>query len=149
MQRVASLASTTSLMNDTSSDDSAAPLVLVVDDDELLRLVIREVLEVSGYRVAEADSATASIDFCHATPPDLVLLDALMPDVDGFACCGTLRAHPATQHLPILMLTALNDIDTAAQTRAAGATDYISKPFKTEHLLDRIAHFIPSPTLTP
>ncbi|MEO0804337.1 MAG: response regulator [Cyanobacteria bacterium J06642_2] len=130
-------------------DDTITPCILVVDDDELLRSVIIDLLEMSGYRVAAAASASAGIDFCRLTPPNLVLLDALMPDMDGFECCRILRTEPSTQNIPILMMTALSEGDTAEQIIAAGATDYVVKPFKPQHLLRLIATLIASSAQTP
>ncbi|MEO1131907.1 MAG: response regulator [Cyanobacteria bacterium J06639_1] len=129
-------------------DDTAAPLVLVVDDDELLRLVIRDLLEMAGYRVAEVADATAGIEWCRTARPDLVLLDALMPEMDGFDCCRHLRSLFPASELPILMLTALSDAGTADRVAAAGATGYVAKPFKTQLLLDRIAALLPSSVRT-
>jgi diguanylate cyclase (GGDEF)-like protein len=114
-------------MNDASTP-LPSPLALVVDDDATMRLLAREVLEQNGLRVIEAESGTAGLAAFSNYRPDIVLLDVQMPDKDGFAVCGELRAMPEGQHVPVLMMTGLNDEESIDRAYQSGATDFITKP---------------------
>lgn len=114
-------------MNDVSSS-SPAPLALVIDDDATMRLLAREVLEQNGLRVIEAGNGTDGLAVFSNHRPDIVLLDVQMPDKDGFAVCSELRAMPTGQHVPVLMMTGLNDEESIGRAYQSGATDFITKP---------------------
>ncbi len=114
-------------MNDASLP-TPSPLALVVDDDATIRLLAREVLEQNGLRVIEAESGTAGLAAFSRDRPDIVLLDVQMPDKDGFAVCSELRAMPAGLHVPVLMMTGLNDVESIDRAYQSGATDFITKP---------------------
>ncbi len=106
----------------------AGALVLVIEDDEAARLTTGITLERAGYRVLEAsDCATARRLFAE-TKPDIVLLDVLLPDGDGFSLCRELLAQPNGLDLPIAMVTGLDDIGSIHQAFESGATDFITKP---------------------
>lgn len=98
-------------MNDASLP-TRSPLALVVDDDATMRPLAREVLEQNGLRVIEAKSGTAGLAAFSRDRPDIVLLDVQMPDKDGFAVCSELRAMPVGLHVPVLMMTGLNDVES-------------------------------------
>ena len=103
-------------------------LVLIVEDDEAARLTTGITLERAGYRVMEAaDCASARIQFAERKP-DIVLLDVLLPDGDGYSLCRELLAHPHGRDLPIAMVTGLDDIQSIHQAYESGATDFITKP---------------------
>lgn len=116
------------------------PLVLVVDDERSQRLVVRYALEREGYQVLEASSGEVCLQLAAQHPVDMVLLDAVMPDVDGFECCR--RLHAQNSDLPILIVTALEDESCVDEAFAAGASDYISKPIRWSVLKRRIRHLI-------
>src|ERR1700685_4189824 len=82
-------------------------LVLVVDDEEHNRTLLRDPLEARGYEVEEAENGMQALQKIAARPPDVILLDLMMPKMDGFEVCRRLRKHAKTAHLPILMVTAL------------------------------------------
>ena len=106
----------------------AGALVLVIEDDEAARLTTSITLERAGYRVMEASNcATARILFAE-TKPDIVLLDVLLPDGDGYSLCRELLAQPNGLDLPIAMVTGLDDIGSINQAFESGATDFITKP---------------------
>ncbi len=108
--------------------DTAARLVLVVDDDEAARLMTSITLEQSGFQVIEAaDCASARARFAERKP-DIVLLDVLLPDGDGFSLCRELLQDPRGQDLPIAMVTGLGDIESIHHAYESGATDFITKP---------------------
>ena len=102
--------------------------VLVVDDDFAARLQIKFTLENDGFEVIEAASGEEAIEQFKQYTPNLVLLDVIMPGMDGFSTCRVLRAEPKGEHLPIIMVTGLEDEETIVSAFEAGATDFISKP---------------------
>ncbi|MCP6760460.1 MAG: response regulator [Fischerella sp. CENA71] len=107
---------------------SQPPLVLVVDDERALRLVVHRAMEKEGYRVIEAQNGQHCLDICQQEMPDLILLDAMMPGLDGFSCCHQMQALFNENCPPILMITALDDQESVDRAFEAGATDYITKP---------------------
>ena len=116
------------------------PLVLVVDDERSQRLLVCYALEREGYQVLEASSGEACLQLAAQHSVDMVLLDAVMPDLDGFECCR--RLHAQNSDLPILIVTALEDESCVDEAFAAGASDYISKPIRWAVLKRRIRHLI-------
>jgi diguanylate cyclase (GGDEF)-like protein len=102
--------------------------ILLVDDDRVLRLMLRRSLEKEGYCVIEAADGEVCLELAAASSPDLILLDALMPKLDGFDCCAQLLALPGAAHRPILMITGLDDQTSIDRAFDAGATDFITKP---------------------
>lgn len=119
-------------------DDQTAPLVLVVDDQNANLQLIGEVLDHAGYQVMPALSGEQAIARASLRPPDLVLLDIAMPGMNGVEACRRLRALPGLDDLPILFVTAANDRASLVTAFAAGAVDYITKPFVVEELLARV-----------
>ncbi len=117
---------------------------LVVDDHEDMRHLIKFTLEHSGLPITTncvANGAEA-LEAAHSDPPDLILLDIMMPGMDGFQVCEQLRAHVRTAFVPILMLTARDDPDSRARGFIAGTDDYVSKPFARAELLARVRRLI-------
>ena len=102
--------------------------VLIVDDDRGMRYALRSVVESSGYLVQEVANGSQAITFCERQIPDLILIDALMPRMDGFAACRKIRTLPGCAGIPVLMVTALDDEHSIEKAFKAGATDYIPKP---------------------
>ncbi|MCA9649897.1 MAG: response regulator transcription factor [Myxococcales bacterium] len=115
---------------------SDAPLVLVVEDDENLRITLADNLEDEGYRVQAADGGRAALELAQRHPPDLVVLDIMLPDLDGYSVCKALRQAGSTAK--ILMLTARTLEDDVVQGFDAGADDYLAKPYRLRELLARI-----------
>jgi diguanylate cyclase (GGDEF)-like protein/PAS domain S-box-containing protein len=115
----------------TLSVDAGLPdgqLALLVDDDAVMRLLGAKALEHAGLRVIMAAGGKEALELVERHTPDLVLLDVQMPGMDGFAVCKAMRRHPLLQHLPILMMTGLDDADSVARAYEAGATDFVGKP---------------------
>ena len=104
------------------------PLVLVVDDDITMRLLMREALEQGGFNVIEAGDGHEALATFEQETPDVVLLDVMMPGMDGFATCSALRCLPSGKLTPILMMTGLDDIDSIIHSYQVGATDFVTKP---------------------
>ncbi len=116
----------------------AKSTILVVDDEPAGREVLYGLLTVDGYAVALAQNGTEALEKARATTPDLILLDVMMPDIDGFEVCRQLRKNPELAEVPIIMLTALDDRDSLLEGIEAGADDFISKPFDRQELRARV-----------
>jgi putative two-component system response regulator len=116
---------------------ASRPKVLVVDDIAANRELLEGYLDDLGYQVRQAKDGIEALDAVAAEEPDLILLDIDMPRLDGIAVCERLKAHPIRRLIPIVILTASNDRDTKLRGIAAGADDYLSKPFDSKELLIR------------
>jgi DNA-binding response OmpR family regulator len=112
--------------------------VLVVDDDSDINLALQAALRIAGYEAEGALTGATALAACERDCPDLVLLDLMLPDLDGLEVCRRLRAAPATARVPIVFLTARTDEATRVRGLAVGADDYVVKPFSTQELLLRI-----------
>jgi signal transduction histidine kinase len=130
------------LPTDVPPSAAATPLILVVDDDALLRATMCTALEDEGYHVTEAEDGVAACASCDAVLPNLIVADAAMPRMDGFALCRELRSRPAAAHVPILMATGFDDRASIAAAYDAGATDFIAKPFDWLILTHRIRYML-------
>ncbi len=116
--------------------------VLVVDDDRGMRFALRSVVESTGYQVEEVANGAQAITFCERRIPDLILIDALMPRMDGFSACREIRRLPGCGTLPVLMVTALDDEKSIEKAFQVGATDYIPKPVHFGLLRQRITRLL-------
>ncbi len=112
--------------------------ILVVDDDEDAREMLRQFLENQGYGVLVAENGQRAIRMVEEERPDLVLMDANMPLMDGFAACSLIRGQSATANIPIVMVTVLEDSESVNRAFAAGAEEYITKPIRWAVLRQRI-----------
>jgi diguanylate cyclase (GGDEF)-like protein len=131
------VASRTKLMLEPDS-----PLVLIVDDDPVDRVLVTESLADKGFRLVEADTATQGLQLIDELRPDLVLLDIMLPDIDGFAACSRLRLTPHGRHLPVLMMTGLDDVNSMRRAFHAGATDFVTKPLDPALLEFRLRYLL-------
>ncbi|MBI3553322.1 MAG: Flp pilus assembly complex ATPase component TadA [Elusimicrobia bacterium] len=116
----------------------AQPRVLIVDDNADNRNVIRDTIKTDGYDAAEADGGKAAIEEIVRRKPDLVLLDLMMPEVDGFAVVKKLRGELGLSDLPIMVITAMSESDSQALALELGADDYMTKPFIPKILKARV-----------
>jgi DNA-binding response OmpR family regulator len=118
--------------------------VLVVEDDEHIARLLQFMLQRGGYRVTlRQDGRAAQAHIEQEAPPALVLLDFMLPHVDGLELLALLRARPAWQGVPVLMLTGKADKAYAERARAAGADDYIQKPFLPDAVMARVKALAP------
>lgn len=117
-------------------------LVLIIEDDRLMRLQLRQAMEQSGYQVVEAGDGEKGLAAYTHHQPDIVLLDALMPVMNGFTCCAQLKILPRGMNTPVLMITGLQDENSVNQAFEAGATDYITKPINWAVLRQRVRHLL-------
>lgn len=112
--------------------------VLVIDDEENIIEFIRLGLRYEGFQVESASNGEVGITSAQRINPDLVILDVMMPGIDGLEVCRRLRANPITQDVPILMLTAKDEVRDRITGLKTGADDYLTKPFDFDELLERI-----------
>ncbi|HOZ48642.1 MAG TPA: response regulator [Candidatus Hydrogenedentes bacterium] len=130
------------MMDKRSSDDNDAsmitPTILVVDDiDDNVR-ILKAFLSRRGYEVHGVHDGQAALDFVAQSPPDVILLDLVMPRVDGFEVCQRLKSNEATRHLPIIIITGVTEKEANVRALEAGADDFVLKPFDSVVLDARI-----------
>ncbi len=121
-----------------SPDANHHDIILVVDDSPDALGFLTEALEATGAMVLVATGGEAALDIAARITPDVILLDAMMPDLDGFETCRRLKASPATRHVPVLFMTGLTETGDIVRGLEAGGTDYITKPIVLDELLARI-----------
>lgn len=114
--------------------ESANPSVLVVDDEPTARTMLRLILVRAGFEVLEAQDGAEALDEVERHVPDLMLLDIMMPGIDGFEVCRILRSQESTAHLPIIMLSARADAESVNRGLLLGATKYLTKPVMPDEL---------------
>jgi two-component system response regulator MprA len=112
--------------------------LLVVDDEGAILELIRVGMQYEGFRVEQIGTGYGALDFAQRFRPDVIVLDVMLPDLDGMEVCRRLRSTEATAEIPILMLTARDDVDDRVAGLESGADDYLVKPFKFEELLARV-----------
>ena len=113
--------------------------VLVVDDDSGVRSAINRILTMRGYEVSEAEYGQAGFGQAASDKPDIILLDLMMPVMDGFQVLHKLKNNPETSAIPVIILTARIDAESEKRCMISGAVDYIKKPWGPGELEDRIA----------
>lgn len=118
------------------------PLILVADDDKTMRLGLRQAMEQDGYQVVEANDGESCLAVYRRVRPDVVLMDAIMPAIDGFTCCQRIQQLSGARRTPVLMITGLEDQDSVDQAFAVGAVDYITKPIHWAVLRQRVKRLI-------
>ena len=115
-----------------------AACILAVDDSRLTLKLISSMLSVAGYEVATAQSGPEALSLVEDVRPDLIILDVMMPEMDGYEVCRELRRMPLTADVPVLMLTALDSLENKIKGFEAGADDYMLKPFQQTELTARV-----------
>ncbi len=112
--------------------------ILVVDDDELVARTVERLLRANGFRVTVAHSGVEALQAARRNRPDLMILDVMMPGMDGYQVCRQVRSDPLLQDLPVLFLTAKGKDDDRIEGFRAGADDYLSKPFNLDEIYFRV-----------
>lgn len=126
---------------ETAADSQArstSAQILVIDDDKVSRMAMHRLLTRDGHSVREAEDGPQGLHFARQFEPDLILLDVVMPGMDGFMVCQALRADPALAEVPIVMITSLEDKESRLRGLEAGADDFVSKPYQPEELRARV-----------
>ena len=108
--------------------------ILIVDDDQENREIVRVRLELAGYQVDEATNGEEALAYVQNTPPDLIILDVMMPKMDGWNVCRTLKGNALTRKIPIVMLTACSKQIEEMRSYESGADDFLTKPWDPENL---------------
>ena len=120
-------------------DPARGDVVLVVDDVPENLAVLHDALDESGYTVLVANNGATALQRAAEAQPDIILLDAVMPGMDGFETCRHLKASLATRHIPVVFMTGLTEAEHVVAAFAAGGNDYVTKPLRTSEVLARIA----------
>ena len=110
------------------------PKIIVVDDDKTATALFEQVLMMNKYDVVTLNDSAKTVETATEVNPDLIILDLMMPEPDGFKVCRMLRANPQFRRTPIIIVTALNDLDSKLVAMGAGANDYLVKPFHIDQL---------------
>jgi len=122
--------------------DAESPKILVVDDHSASRMTAAALLGMEGYAVIEADSGATAIKLVGQQQPDLILLDVMMPEMDGFEVCQLLKQDEHTRLIPVIFITALNDRRSRIRGIEVGADDFLSKPFDRVELVARVKSLV-------
>lgn len=112
--------------------------LLIVDDNPNNIQLLKAILSLRGYQLLVAKNGIQALEYVKTVLPDLIIMDIMMPEMDGFEACQHLKGNPATQNIPIIFLTAKTHIDDIMKGFELGAVDYISKPFSTNELVARV-----------
>lgn len=112
--------------------------VMVIDDDEDFTNLYKAALRAAGFDASGVNQSTSAIELAYLSKPDIFVIDLMMPDIDGFQLCRMIRADPILKNIPIIIVTALTDLDSRLIAMGAGANDYLAKPFHANELKQRI-----------
>ena len=123
--------------------DQTGPVVLIVDDDDRLREYVRANLELEGYNVREADNAEAGLAVLDEESPDLILLDVMMPEVDGWEMLRRVQERHGIGTIPVIMFSGKVDERSASEAAVRGASGFIGKPFDPQQLIERAKQILP------
>ena len=124
-------------MNDQTNLSGKADILIIDDTPANLRLLF-QILTAQNYRVRPTVSGKQALEAARAATPDLILLDIMMPEMDGYEVCQHLKANEQTRAVPVIFLSALSDTKNKISAFAAGGVDYITKPFQSEEVLARV-----------
>jgi DNA-binding response OmpR family regulator len=116
--------------------------ILAVDDEPHILKLVAFSLKAGGFEVIEASDGLSAIEIAQAEQPDLILMDVMMPVLDGFEACRRLKQNPATQDIPVVMLTAKTQLSEQQAGLDCGAKDYICKPFTPKDLVAQVQAFL-------
>ncbi len=114
------------------------PRILIAEDEPDIRELVALILELDGHEVIQARDGQEAVEKAHAEQPDLILMDVRMPRMTGYEACETLKADPATQHIPVVFLSAKGQAGEVEAGYRAGAVAYLIKPFDAEELLSQV-----------
>lgn len=114
------------------------PVILIVDDEPISLKYLGNLLDLRGYKIFYATNGQKAVDVLQNTKPDIILLDVILPDINGFDLCRKIKSDENLSSIPVLFLTGLTDIKEKMKGFQAGAADYITKPFEEEEILARV-----------
>ena len=126
-------------MKDFLTQDQNCPNILIVDDVPANLTVLNDILEGNGYKVRPVPNGHLALQVAEKEKPDLILLDIMMPDMDGFEVCRRFKDNPLLSDIPVIFISALNDTTDIVKAFRSGGVDYISKPFRAEEVSARVS----------
>jgi CheY-like chemotaxis protein len=112
--------------------------ILIVEDEPKNMTLTKDILKISGYETIEAVDGRQGVEKAKSARPDLILMDIMMPKMDGYAACREIKADPATKNIPVIMLTAVGYDLNKRLAKQMGADGYVTKPFSRQQLVDAI-----------
>ncbi len=113
--------------------------ILIVEDEPRNMTLTRDLLKISGYETIEAVDGRQGVEKAKSAKPNLILMDIMMPKMDGYAACREIKADPATKNIPVIMLTAVGYDLNKKLAKQMGADGYVTKPFSRQQLVDAIS----------
>ena len=126
----------------TEYSDDQPGTILIVDDDPFVVQQLQSLLEDEGYRINSASSGISALEILEKQPPEIILLDIVMPEMDGYETCSRLKQNQELTDLPVLFLSGLDSVDEKVNAFAVGGVDYITKPFSDREMLVRIKNHL-------
>ena len=127
----------------------AAYEILIIDDDPVISQIAQRILEKKGYVVRVAMEARKGLALALSYPPNLIVLDYMMPQKDGLSLLADIRALPELKEVPVIMMTGVSEQDVVAKAIQLGVTDFMVKPFYPPRLLERVQKHLPAPEPPP
>lgn len=112
--------------------------ILVIDDEDIVRLLVRRILEKENIDVVEAEDGTNAIQLLENDPPDLILLDVMMPEPNGWEVCKKIKSDPRLREIPVIMFTVCRFREDVKESERSGANGHFTKPFEPEDLIEMI-----------
>lgn len=112
--------------------------IMVVDDDEDFTNLYKATLRMKGFDTTAVNQSSVAIEMAYLVKPDLFVIDLMMPDIDGFQLCRMIREDPVFKKTPVIIVTALTDLESKEVALGSGANDYLTKPFTIDDLKSRI-----------
>lgn len=116
--------------------------ILIVDDDRETTNLLEKIVMMKGHQPASVNNSVKAVEQAHAIQPDIILMDILMPEINGIQLCKIFKAIPELKHIPIIIVSALNDAGSQRDTLNAGAADFLSKPVNPEVLAEKILNLV-------
>jgi len=122
--------------------------ILIVDDEKLMRSLLQRNVVLAGYDVIVGSNGTEALKALEETTPDLIVVDLVMPDMNGFELCRRIRNNERTKKTPIIVVSALQGESDVADAKNSGADVFLTKPIKPAEFIDHVKKFLPSPFRT-
>ena len=116
-----------------------AKVILIVEDDPKSMTLTKDLLKISGYTTIQAADGMQGVELAKSAKPDLILMDIMMPKMDGYTACHDIKADPVTRNIPVVMLTAMGYDLNKKFAKQMGADGYVTKPFSRQELIDAIS----------
>ena len=132
-------------MTTRSSGNARPARILIVDDERQNRTLLEVILAAEGYELSSAESGDAALVAAERFAPDLILLDIMMPGMNGYVATARLKQNPVTRNIPIIVLSALDDRNSMAHGRGAGADAFLAKPIERAELVAQVRQLLGTP----